>query len=76
MNNEPGEVLKPPKRARAKFGLGLALAFLAAILMIAAFVLIWFGVFPGLIALLLALPLGIAAARLMRKGETTSVAQH
>jgi len=75
MNNEPNEVLKPPREARTKFGLGLVLAFLASALMVGAFILVWFGVFPGLIALCLALPLGISGVRLMRKGEVTSVAQ-
>jgi len=53
----------------SKFGLGVFLTFLAVLIACAAFVLIWFGIFPGLVAIGVALPLGIGGLRLMRKGQ-------
>jgi hypothetical protein len=58
-----------PRPATAKFGLGGFLVFLAALLALAAVILIWFGIFPGLVAIGLAIPLGLIGARLMRAGK-------
>jgi hypothetical protein len=60
---------EPPRPAFAKFGLGGFLMFLAAQLALAAVILIWFGIFPGLVAIGLAVPLGLIGARLMRAGK-------
>jgi hypothetical protein len=54
---------------KAKFGVGIFLAFLAAILGIGAVVFIWFGVFPGLVLVLICLPVGMLALHLIRKGK-------
>jgi hypothetical protein len=52
-----------------KFGLGVFLGFVSAILSLASLILIWLGVIPGLIALFGALPAGIASYRLLRAGR-------
>jgi hypothetical protein len=57
------------RRGTSKFGLGLFLAFVAALLGLASAILIWFGIFPGLIAIGVAVPLALVGMRLMRKGQ-------
>ncbi|HET7545107.1 MAG TPA: hypothetical protein VFK05_34820 [Polyangiaceae bacterium] len=57
------------RRAQSRFGLGVGLAFVAVLLFLASFILIWVGVFPGLIALVIAVPLAIAGVRLIRGSE-------
>lgn len=61
-------------RSPVKMGWGIAVALLAAIFMLAAFVFVWFGFFPGLVALLLALPLSLLAVRLIRRGRPIDTA--
>jgi fatty acid desaturase len=55
----------------AKMGLGLVLAFITAVLALAAFLFIWFGVFPSLVVLLLCIPLGFVSHRLIRKNASS-----
>lgn len=57
------------RRAHTKFGLGVVLSGVAALLFLASFILIWLGVFPGILALAVAIPLAIAGLRLIRRGE-------
>jgi len=59
----------PARAGTTKLGLGVFFIFMAALLAIAATILIWFGIFPGLVALGLALPLAISGLRLIRKGQ-------
>jgi uncharacterized membrane protein YphA (DoxX/SURF4 family) len=69
-SNTQAEVRSEPgQRGSAKFGLGAFLIFLAALLALAATILIWFGVFPGLVAIGVALPLAVMGVRMMRKGK-------
>jgi hypothetical protein len=67
-HSSEGDPRREPRDAM-KFGLGVFLGFLSAISGLAVFVFIWFGVFPGLIALMLAIPLGWWAVHLIRKGR-------
>jgi uncharacterized membrane protein YphA (DoxX/SURF4 family) len=60
---------KPGQPGAAKLGLGVFLTFLAALLAVAATILIWFGVFPGLVAIGIALPLAVVGVRWIRKGK-------
>ncbi|HEX3775049.1 MAG TPA: hypothetical protein VHV51_11335 [Polyangiaceae bacterium] len=55
----------------AKMGLGLVLALITAILALAAFLFIWFGVFPSLIVLTLCIPLGFTSYRLIQKNASS-----
>jgi hypothetical protein len=48
---------------------GVFLLVVAGALVVAATILIWFGFFPGLVTLLVALPAGTVGIRLMRKGR-------
>jgi hypothetical protein len=70
---QPEEVLEPGTvlvaRSPFKLGLGVFLGFIAAMVAAAAFVFIWFGVFPSVIALLLCLPIALLSARLIRKSR-------
>ncbi|HYQ27494.1 MAG TPA: hypothetical protein VER04_09740 [Polyangiaceae bacterium] len=66
---------RPPTRDSTKFGLGAFLAFLAGLLGLAAVILIWFGIFPGLVALGIGLPLALVGARLMRAGKPATTAR-
>ncbi|HKO53451.1 MAG TPA: hypothetical protein VJV79_37335 [Polyangiaceae bacterium] len=68
-NTQAPASTNPSQRGSSKLGLGIFLVFLAALLALAATVLIWFGIFPGLIAIGVAIPLAIVGSRLMRKGE-------
>src|SRR3954465_8564818 len=62
----------PGRPGSSKFGLGVFLAFICAFLCLASVILIWFGIIPGLVALFGALPLGIAAYRLIRGGRSAT----
>lgn len=73
--NTQAEVSTQRGPAATKFGLGLFLCFLASLLVIAAIILIWFGIFPGLVAIAVAIPLGIVGGRLMRTGRPGTVAR-
>ena len=66
---------RPPTRDSTKFGLGAFLASLGALLGLAAVILIWFGIFPGLVAIGIGLPLALLGARLMRSGKPATTAQ-
>jgi hypothetical protein len=69
------EVSTQRGRAATKFGLGLFLCSVGALLIIAATILIWFGIFPGLVAIAVAIPLGIVGGRLMRTGKPATMAR-
>jgi len=57
------------RRAHTKFGLVVVLSCVAGLLFVASFALVWCGVFPGVIAIALAIPLAIVGVRLIRRGE-------
>jgi len=54
---------------RRNFGLGMFVAFLTGILALLAVVFIWMGVIPSLVLLVLCVPLGLLAGRLLRRGK-------
>jgi len=60
---------------RRNFGLGMFIAFLTAILALLAVVFIWMGVIPSLVLLLLCVPLGLLAARLLRRGKPVELSE-
>ena len=62
-------------RARSKFGLGVGLSLGAVLLLLASLVLVWFGIFPGLVALVVALPMAVAGVRLVRRGEPATITE-
>ena len=62
-------------RAHNKFGLGVGLTFVAVLLFLCSFVLIWLGIFPGLIAIAVAIPMAIAGVRLLRQGQPATTTQ-
>lgn len=63
-------------RSPFKLWLGVLLGVVAAILAIAAFVFVWFGVFPSVLVMLLCIPIALLASRLIKNSRpvrTTSV---
>jgi len=60
---------EPTKSGTSTFGLGVFLLSVASALVVAATILIWCGVFPGLVVLIVALPAGTVGIRLMRKAK-------
>jgi hypothetical protein len=75
-NPAPSELLETRKASRisAKMGTGILLLLMAGLFGIAAFVFIWFGFFPGLVMLLVCLPLGALGTHLLRKAKPTNTA--
>ena len=49
--------------------LGIVLALITGVLVLAAVAFIWLGLFPSLALLLVCAPLGVFAAKLIRKGR-------
>jgi hypothetical protein len=56
-------------RGSLKLWWGIFFGFIAGALAIGAFVFIWFGFFPGLVLLLLCLPVALVARHLIRVGR-------
>ncbi|HWZ88897.1 MAG TPA: hypothetical protein VNW92_08605, partial [Polyangiaceae bacterium] len=57
-----------------QLGIGLFFGFIAAVLALGAFVFIWFGVFPGLVLLLLCIPTAMLALHFIRRGRPAGTA--
>ena len=60
-----------PRRWRtpSKMALGIFVGLLAGAIAVAAFLFIWFGIFPSLVLLLLCVPLFLLAHHLMRSSD-------
>lgn len=56
-------------RASLKMWLGVFFGIMAAILAVGALVFIWFGFFPGLVFILLCLPVAALALHFVRAGK-------
>jgi len=62
-------------RSPFKLWLGVLLGVVAAILAIGAFVFVWFGVFPSVLVMLLCIPIGLLASRLIRSSRPVRTTQ-
>ncbi|HEY2407590.1 MAG TPA: hypothetical protein VGI10_16390 [Polyangiaceae bacterium] len=68
-NLSPGKKQGLTARGSLKLWWGIFFGFVAGALGIGAFVFIWFGFFPGLVLLLLCLPVALFARHLIRVGR-------